>query len=159
MTRIDQLRTFHRSVPTRWIDSAAALHRAASHVLSCGFTMLHAAAAFRLRRRTVKQRKLKSHSQGDKYRPTSEHTQNTRLFTARPAHESKEGWIVRTPTRAERKPFPGLHYSETLEASTTACSFEQNLSTCGDAQFAVAYYILKFYTLPRFMHDYAQIYL
>jgi len=71
-TRIDRSRSFHvRCLRDESIPPPLSVP---SHILSCGFTMLH--AAFRLRRRTVKQRKSKSRSQGDKYRPTDVHTEH-----------------------------------------------------------------------------------
>lgn len=97
--------------------------------------MLHAAAAFRLRRRTVKQRKSKSRSQGDKYRPTVHTEHRTVVFAVRPAHESKEGSLslslsrVYTLTRAKRKPFPVDIVAKRGSApSLPSCLSERKLS-------------------------------
>jgi len=145
MTRIDQLRTFHaQCLRDESIPSSLCTARRPTYFLAAlQYCTPRRRSAFAGEPWNKGSRSLIVRATNIGL-PAS--TQNTRLFTARPAHKSKEGWIVRTPTRAERKSFPGLHYSEMLEASIATCSFEQNLSTCGDAQFAVAYYILKFYT-------------
>lgn len=63
----------------------------------------------------MKQRKSKSRSQGDKYRPTGVHTEHG-LFTARPAHESKEGSCTRQRVRNE-SPFPVDIVAKSVEES------------------------------------------
>jgi len=120
----------------------SAPRRAASHVLSCGFTMLHAAAAFRLRRRTVKQRKSKSRSQGDKYRPTGVHMEHGCLRR-----------VLRTKVKRDRAHanacgtkalFPCRHCSENVGEKLlhiTIFLITGRKPLCAvDAPFAVAYF-------------------
>lgn len=101
-------------MPTRWIDPGAALRRVPRTFLRL-YNVARRGAAFRLRRRTVKQRKSKSRSQGDKYRPTGVHTEHGCL---RRVLRTKVKRVVHTPTRAERKPFSRVDIvAKTLERS------------------------------------------
>lgn len=75
-------------------------------------------AAFRLRRRTVKQRKSKSRSQGDKYRPTGG-THGTAVYGGRVLRTKVKRDRARQRVRNERT-LSLRHCSETLEVSIAA---------------------------------------